>query len=185
MTLDARIKKSTEAILRAGLELLNKNKDATLTDVATQAGVGRATLYRLFKNKDDLVMAIALYCHEEYEKATQPIEKQAKSAMHAMELLFHYAMPLTLEFQFLSKLDYFLQSHPAMEQIEKQYKAEMVELIEEVRKEIKIDKQLPTSWLLNLVEGLFYAGWLQQTLEDFSAKQAADLAYSCFKKSIS
>jgi len=185
MNLDARVKKSTESILRAGLELLNDNKDAKLTDVAIQAGVGRATLYRLFNNKDDLVMAITLYCLEEYEKATQPIGQKAKSAIHAMELLFHYAMPLTLEFQFLSKLDIFVLSNPKIEQIEKQHIAEMTELIEKVRKERIIDKRLPTSWLLNLVEGLFYAGWLQQSIENYSPEQAAELAYYSFQKSIS
>ena len=107
MNADARIIKSTESILNAGLALLTKNKDTKLTDVAIAAGVGRATLYRLFKNKDDLVVAIASHCLNEYEIATQSIEKDAKSAMHAMELLFHCSMPLTLEFQFWSKLDYF------------------------------------------------------------------------------
>lgn len=184
MSIDARIKKSTESILRAGLELLNKNKDAKLTDVAKKAGVGRATLYRLFKNKDDLVIAIAMFCLEEYENAIKPIEKEAKSAMHAMELLFHYTMPLTLEFQYLSNASYFLQSNPEMAQIEKQYKAEMMELMEKVSKEIKLDERLPISWLPNLVEGLFYTGWLQQTAENYTAKKAAELAYFCFSKSI-
>ena len=184
MPVDARIRKSTESILRAGLELLNENKDAKLTDVAIQAGVGRATLYRLFKNKDDLVVAITQYCFDEFEKAIQPIEEEAKSAIHAIELLFHYTMPLTLESNFLSKIDYFLNSHPDIEKIEKLYRAKMLLLIEEVSKEIVIDKQLSPSWLLNLIEGLFYAGWLQQTSENFSSEQAATLAYLCFSKSI-
>lgn len=184
MNTDARIIKSTESILNAGLELLTKNKDTKLTDVAVAAGVGRATLYRLFKNKDDLVLAIASHCLDKYEVATQPIEQKAKSALHAMELLFHYTMPLTLEFQFLSKLDYFLESNPAIDQINKQYKNEMVELIEEIRQEIKIDNKIPNSWLFNLVDGLFYAGWVQQTEEGCTANQAAELAYSCFEKSV-
>ena len=47
--LDARIKRSRTAIIEAGLECLNQNNEASLTDIANQAGVGRATLYRLFE----------------------------------------------------------------------------------------------------------------------------------------
>ena len=184
MTTDARIKKSTKAILRAGLELLTVNKDAKLTDVASKAGVGRATLYRLFKNKDDLVLAITHYCIDEYELATQHIEKQAKSALHAIELYIHATMPLTLEFQFLISLDYFVDISPEFKKIEQQHKAEMIELIEEIKKEVPVNKKLTNSWLYNVLEGLFFAGWLQQTADSCSAEQAAELAYYSFKKVI-
>ena len=182
MNLDARIKKSTESILQAGLELLTENKDAKLTEVAAHAGVGRATLYRLFKNKEDLVMAITLHCFSEYEKATHSIEREAKSALHAIELLFHYAMPLTLEFQFLTNLDYFIEISTDIKLIEQQHKAEMTELVEHVKREQKVIDKLTTSWLLNYIDGLFFTGWLQQTQESYTAEQAAELAYYCFEK---
>lgn len=184
MPVDARIEKSTQLILKAGLELLNENKDAKLTDVAIKAGVGRATLYRLFKNKEDLVTAITQYCLEEYDKATSSIEAEAKSAMHALELLFHYAMPLTLEFKFLTNLEYFTEISPELREIELQQKNEMYELIDEVITEVNADSILTATWLYNFIEGLFYAGFLQQTEENNSAQHAAELAFHCFEKVI-
>ena len=185
MNVDARIKKSTESILRAGLALLNENKDAKLTDVASQAGVGRATLYRLFKNKEDLVTAITHHCLDEYDRATASIEREATSAMHAMELLFQYAMPLTQEYKFLSDLEHFIEINPELKQIDAEHKAEMLELIDEIRKEVKPDQKLSSAWLNHYVDGLFYAGWLQQTEEGVSSQQAAELAYFCFEKTVS
>lgn len=184
MPVDARIEKSTQSILKAGLELLNENKDAKLTDVAIKAGVGRATLYRLFKNKEDLVTAITQYCLEEYDKATNTIEAEAKSAMHALQLLFHYAIPLTSEFKFLTHLEYFIEISPELQAIEVQHKTEMYELIHEIIAEVNIDNMFTATWLYNFIEGLFYAGFLQQTEENSSAEQAAELAFHCFEKSI-
>ena len=184
MTVDARVQKSTTAIVKAGLVLLNENKDATLTDVAKKAGVGRATLYRLFKNKEELVMAITKHCLAEYEQATLSIEQEAKSALHALELLFHCAMPLTLEFQFIDRLDYFIEISPELKALEQAHKVEMYELIAEIRAEVNIADNLSDVWLYNFIEGLFYAGWLQQTEDNCSAEQAAQLAYYSFSKAV-
>lgn len=184
MAPDARITKSTNLLIKAGLALLNDNKDTKLTDIATHAGVGRATLYRLFSNKNELILAITQHCLEKYQQATLCIEQEAKSAMHALELLFIHAMPLTLEFKFLSNLDYFIDIGPEIKQTELQYKMEMMKLIDDIIKDVSVSKTLPASWLFNLIEGLFYAGWLQQIEDNYSPEQAAELAFYCFKKAI-
>src|ERR687891_1588268 len=46
------------AILDAGLACFSRNADASLTDVARAAGVGRVTLYRHFPSREALVDAV-------------------------------------------------------------------------------------------------------------------------------
>ncbi|REL30102.1 TetR/AcrR family transcriptional regulator [Thalassotalea euphylliae] len=181
---DARIVKSQQALVLAGLTLINKNKEISLSDIAKSAGVGRATLYRLYTSKEALIEAIALHCLQVFEQATQPIEAQATSAMHAFELLFSLAMPLTAELQFLMTLDYFADDIPEVNRIIAEQDQELWDLIEQAKQAGELDNSLPTSWVLNLIEGLFYAGWVQQEEYQASAAQAASLAFRSFSKAV-
>jgi AcrR family transcriptional regulator len=178
--LDARAKRSQQAILKAGLELLNKNPEATISDIAAHAGVGRATLYRQYETRENLISAIAINCLETIDEVTAPIEKTAKTAMDAIRMLFELAMPLTQEFQFLINLDQFIEKDPKIAAINKKQKKEMISLVEYGKKKGEINKSLPTKWILNLIDGLFYIGWQQQKEEDSSPKEAAKLAFATF-----
>ncbi len=181
---DARIKKSSLALVLAGLKLINKNKEISLRDIATEAGVGRATLYRLFANKEELIQAIAIHCLNVYEEVTKPIETNATSALHAFELLFDLAMPLTEEFQFLVNLDYFANEIPEVKAIIEKQEAEMLELIKIAKEAGSLDKKLPDSWVSNFIEGLFYTGWIQQKEHHRPAAESAKFAFQCFKKAV-
>ena len=56
------------------------------------------------------------------------------------------------------------------------------QLIDDGKRYGEIDKTLPTTWLLHLVDGLFYTGWYQQEQEEFTAKQASELAFESFRR---
>lgn len=181
---DARTAKSEQALIQAGLKLLNKNKEITLSEIAKEAGVGRATLYRLYDNKEALVEAIALFCLKKFEEVTAPIEKSAQSCLHAFEMMFKLIMPFTDESQFLASLEYFSEYSPKIKKIIEQQNKELITLIDSGKSLGEIDKSLPTSWLLNYVDALFYTGWCQQKQHDFSPKQASDLAINCFMRTV-
>lgn len=183
--LDARARRSQRALLRAGLELLNSNAEASLSDIASHAGVGRATLYRQYETREILITAIAVDCLETIDKVTAPIETQAKSAMEAIQMLFERVMPLTQEFQFLLNVDRLVENDPKINEINEKQKMEMIELVEYAKKMGEIDKALPTSWVVNMIEGLFYIGWWQQKEEKFSPGEVAKLAFISFSKGVS
>jgi len=183
--LDARAKRSQQSLLRAGLELLNTNGEASLSDIANHAGVGRTTLYRQYETREKLISAIAIYCLETIEEASAPIESQAKSAMEAIRLLFEQLMPLTQEFQFLLNLEQLVENDPEVTAINKKQKQEMIELLEYGKTHGEFNSSLPNAWLLNLIESLFYIGWLQQKNEGASAQEAAKLAFVSFSNGAS
>jgi AcrR family transcriptional regulator len=183
--LDARAKRSQKALLKAGLELLNTNSEATLSDIATHAGVGRTTLYRQYETREKLITAIAIYCLNTIDEATAPIEQNAKSAMDAIRMLFELAMPLTQEFQFLMILDQLIENDPQITKIHEKQNREIIEVVEYGKKKGEIDKSLPTSWVTNLIEGMFYIGWRQQKELGFSPEEVANLAFTSFSKGVS
>ena len=181
---DARTVKSQHALIQAGLKLLNKNKEITLSDIAKEAGVGRATLYRLYENKEALVEAIALFCLQKFEDATQPIEQSAKTYLHAFEMMFELLMPFVDELQFLTDLEYFSEYSPEIERIIAKQDQELRRVIDEGKSHGEFDNSLPTSWLLDYIDALFYTGWCQQKQHGGTPKQASRLAFECFKRTV-
>ena len=182
--LDARAKRSQRALLKAGLALLNTNPEASLSDIATHAGVGRTTLYRQYETREKLIAAIAVDCLETIDEVTAPIEREARSAMDAVRMLFELAMPLTQEFQFLMNLEQLAESYPEIAEINEKQKQDLVEVVEYGKRNKEIDSSLPTSWVVNLIEGLFYIGWQQQTQEQSSADDVAQMAYMVFSQGV-
>ena len=183
--LDARARRSQDALLKAGMELLNSNPEASLSDIATHAGVGRTTLYRQYETREKLIHAIALFCLETIDEVTAPIEERALTANDAIKMLFEFTMPLTQEFQFLMNIEKVAQDNAEIAAINEKQKQEMIELIEFGKKTREFSKKLPTSWVLNLIEALFYVGWVQQTTEGAPPKEAAELAFTTFSRGVS
>jgi len=177
---DARAQRSQQALMQAGLELLNTNPEATLSDIANHAGVGRTTLYRQYENREKLITAIAVYCLERIDEVTAPIEKRAKSALDAIRLMFELTMPLTQEFQFLTHVEQLIEDDPNIVAVSEQQKKELVELVEYAQQRKEIKASLPTSWVVNLIEGLFHIAWVQQQKAGASAQEAAALAFETF-----
>lgn len=65
--MDRRVKKTKNAIFKAFIELLSKNKlnQITVGQIIDAANVGRATFYSHFQTKDDLLKELCaeLFCH--------------------------------------------------------------------------------------------------------------------------
>ena len=180
--LDARIRRSREALIQAGRELLNQNFETTLSDIAREAGVGRTTLYRLFETKQDLVVAIALDCLETFDRATAHIESEADSALDSIRLLYRAIMPLSAEMQFLMSLSSFdLGDRRIARQYQRQ-QDEMREVIELAKQEGSIDEKLPTEWLLHSIDALYYPAWMLRGEAGFSDEDLAELAFRGFHR---
>ncbi len=178
--LDARIRKSQAAILKAGIELLSKNSDATLTDIAEHAGVGRTTLYRLYETKEQLIKAAAIHCLEAFDTATEHLENDAKSDLHAFHLMFKAILPLSAELEFLMGLGDLAEDDPELVAIYQQQQNEIAELVEYAKDEGSLSTEIPTLWMVNLVEGLLYSAWLTLSEEKMSHEKLADLAFHTF-----
>lgn len=178
--IDPRAARSRQALLSTGLTVLIANREASLTEIAQQAGVGRATVYRQFETRESLLKAIAIDCVDRMERVTADIESEATSGLDAFRLLFLYLAPFTQEMQFLMHLDYHFPNDE--QDLEKEYQrqqAKVLELISHAQTNKEIRQDLPAAWIVNLIDGLFLAGWMQQE-SGASAEEAADLMYTSF-----
>lgn len=172
---DARIQRSLTAIVQAAMIALNQNPDAALKDIALQAGVGRATLYRLFDSKDSLIEAIVDQCLDTFDAKTEHIETQARSVKNAIELLFSAILPLHHELQFLMNINEACIKNPELLQRIQSQKDEMIQLIESGKGEGCVGKHLPTPWVVNLIDGIMYSAWSMRKDHGYSDEQLVEL----------
>lgn len=177
MTLDARAQRSRNALIAAGICLLNENKHASLSDIAQHADVGRATLYRHFSSREELIRDIALMCLEKMDQATAHIEPEADSALHGVELMFRALLPLEEELKFLMGLGFWADDDPQVSAIHRQQREQMMAVAELAKSDGSVRGELPAIWIVNLIEGLLYAAWLTQTEAGLDAEHLAELAF--------
>lgn len=183
--IDPRAARSRVALLKTGLSVLITNKDASLTEIAQQAGVGRATVYRQFETRESLIEAIAIDCVDRMKEITANIEQEATSGLDVFRLLFLYMAPFTQEMQFLMHLDDHLRNGELdLDNEYERLQQEILTFIVNAQRHGDIGQDLPADWIVNLIDGLFFAGWMQQEAGT-SPEQAAELMYVSFAKGVS
>ena len=77
------------AILDAGLACFSRNADASVTDVARAAGVGRVTLYRHFPSREALVDAVLAHAISSADSALEAVAVDDGPAPEALARLIH------------------------------------------------------------------------------------------------
>jgi len=83
-----------ERIVDAATRVLAANLDASMREVATASGVGRATVYRHFANRDELVRAIRLRGLRDCREALDPEVFARASAREALGAVLATLVPV-------------------------------------------------------------------------------------------
>lgn len=164
-----------EAILEAAFEVFAENQAASLADVATRAGVGRATLHRHFPGRAELMRELAKIALAELEAAVEKATADAETYEEGFRLSLVATVPLANRQWFLANEG--LEADP---KIAAAYKVSLDALrtdVEEAKKEGVFDPQVPTAWIVEAYENLTYAAWSLVRASEATPKQAADLAW--------
>ncbi|MCG8415037.1 MAG: TetR/AcrR family transcriptional regulator [Pseudomonadales bacterium] len=175
--IDARVLRSKKLLIQAGRRLLNKSYETSMSEIASHAGVGRATLYRLFETKDDLLVAIAKDCLETFEHATNHIETEATSALDAIRMFYSAIVPLAEEMQFIINLAYFAPEDPELMKLYEKQQEDMRVLVELAKEEGSIVKDLDTDWIINVLDALLYPTWKMRQQNAYSDEDLSELAF--------
>ena len=81
--------RNVTAILDAALVCFNRTPDATMTEIAAEAGVGRVTLYGHFGSREDLIDALLTRSLTEMESAFADLDLEHGPAPEALTRLMH------------------------------------------------------------------------------------------------
>ncbi len=167
--------KTRDAILHAAFLTLSDQPGASLGDVAARAGVSRATLYRYFVTRHDLMLALAQIAQDELELAVANATRDAESYSVALRQSLFAIVPL-------ADRQWFLASDPVARDpdITMQYQNGMQELcdtIDAARYEGTFAPDVPTRWIARAFDNLVYVAWTAVRNEESTPAQAADLAW--------
>lgn len=164
-----------DAIIEAAFTVLSKNPSASLSDVATLAGVGRATLHRHFSSRKDLITDLAKIAMKEMDDAVETACANARTYSEVAEISLRVLIPLGNRYSFL-ELEDLNEDADLKRQIDEQ-QDETTDMINRAKREGLFDKSVPTAWIVQAYDHLLYAGWESVKAGETTPDQAADLAW--------
>lgn len=175
---DKRIVQTEQAILDAGIRTLLANRGAGMSEIAQAAGIGRATLYRHFKTREDLIRKLALNCYAEFDAAFAPhLHLEGKAAI---QKVFELAMSMAHRFSFLIQRWSLFEDDKELQRVDAQSHDEISHLLDQAKAAGDIDRNLPNAWLIAVFDSLLAAGCTLIDSGDANAQQAADYATRSF-----
>lgn len=170
---------SKEKIIEAALTVLAKRPLATMEQVAETAGVGRATLFRHFSGKKELMRELSIEANRRCREALAPLARGDGPPLERLAQAVEALIPLGAAFHFLTYEPW----HSADEVLEQSYGAYLEEwraLLERAREAGDIDPGLPLSWLTATLDLLLYGAWENINNGEIAPKQAAALTLRTF-----
>ena len=183
--LDPRAQRSREALLEAAIDVLLSNPLATLSEIAIYAGVGRATLYRHFETREQLLMTLANQCLEETEAKCKYIEDDGLIGRHALEAIFKEVIKLGKKYKFLLSLWQYVEQNKDFRKIYEDQLARLEQRIIEAKHAGDIKETVPSKWAVILFDSFLYATWTAMDYTECDMDEAIDLAIDNYFNGIS
>lgn len=166
---------SRDAIIEAAFQTFSKNPGASLADVAARAGVGRATLHRQFKGRDDLMVALARTAVRELDDAVEAATANAPSHTDALRISLEAIIPLADRYWFLAREP--VENDPDITNEYDRQMRDLAEAVDAARKEGGFASDVPTAWIVQAFDNLIYAAWEMVRTGEATPGQAASLAW--------
>lgn len=175
--------KTQQKILYAAFDVFAQDFSAPLDKVAETAGVTRMTLHRYYNNRNALVEATGLevihlgnrIIEEAIEGYDHPREQLQAIVMQAAQMgeRFHFLMHASEE-----------MGHEGFDSLIQELDARMIEIIEALREEGLINKEMPNAWILHLYGGVLTAAWCSLRDGTVAPSDIPALAWGSFSQGI-
>ena len=164
------------SILLAAATTLARDPGASLQEIATEAGVGRATIHRYFAKREDLLRELALSCIREIDELTAPIGELDLTASEALLKVLEVVVPLGNRYRVLGS-EGSLINDPEASRGYQRHLEELSELVDQLKIEGAVAPDVPTTWVVSAIESLIYAAWSSAADGYIAEREAAQLVY--------
>jgi|SRR3954470_14364317 AcrR family transcriptional regulator len=145
-------------LLDAATVVLSKDNTASLSDVATVAGVGRTTLHRYFPTRERLIRALVEDALDRVADAISAAEPQDGPVLEALQRVTDTVVPLGPSLAFL-------HAEPAVynapELIRRWYDAlePVAQAVERGQADGSLRDDLPVKWVVDAYAGAILTAW--------------------------
>lgn len=176
--------KSEQAVLAAAAAALAQNPGASLREIATQAGIGRATLYRYFPSREVLVRELAMAAIIAIDQVTAEVSAQNLPTDEALLEFLKGVVPLGDQFHFLVTETSAYQDPEVKVAYERQLN-ELDAFVTKLKQDDVIASEVPNAWVTVVIDSLIWAAWSAINSGDLARNHAARLTYRTLLKGLS
>lgn len=139
--------------------VLAKNPGATLLDVAAEANVGRATIYRHFPSREHLIRSLAMTAFEDMKSVLYPIYEENLSGRESLVRVIQEMVPKGDRYHFLwNELSIYEDGD-----VQRSY-LDLIQrfsgLVDKAKSEGVIDPTIPIPWVSSVLDSLIWSAWL-------------------------
>jgi len=161
-------------ILDAAASTLVRMPGASLQDIAKAAGVGRATLHRYFRKRDDLIKELAQIALEDTAEAIEQVLSEQGLALDRLKKLVAMLLPMANRYHFLSYVWSMMDDVETSRLYNRQTSA-MQDLIDACKAEGSISTNVSTRWVSAVFDSLLYTAWISLEYGEIARNDACDL----------
>jgi AcrR family transcriptional regulator len=158
--------RNIDRILESAIHVFALDPAAGMSEVALHAGVGRATLYRHFPCRDDLMAAIKAHAREEVVTAVESLPADEGPALETIESIVGAVIVLGDRYRFIN--NWRADADDAQEPRER-ISAALLAAVERGQRRGEITKSIPADWAVMVIRSLMLA-----TIEQLSDGAMSD-----------
>lgn len=173
-----------ERILEAAGRALAVSPNATVDQIAAEARVGRATVFRHFESRAGLIKALARRAIVETDRVTRQAATQATTATDALRLVAKAVVGAGEFFQFLAAAPD-LYDEPELVKAYERQMSELANLVRASMEEGFIRPDVPTAWAVASIDGLIWAACRAVGNGEIGLVQAQDLVWDTITSGLS
>lgn len=171
-------------ILEAAGRALSVSPNATIDEIAAEARVGRATVFRQFGSRAGLLRALGQRAVADTDRAAREAAARASTATDALRLVARATVSTGESFRFLAGAPDLYDAPEIAEAYDRQM-SELAELVEASRQEGFIRPEIPTAWAVACIDGLIWAACRAVGSGAIGPVQAQDLVWDTVASGLS
>lgn len=159
-------------VLEVAARVLAENPQATTQDIATAAGVGRATVYRWFESREHLIDAIVDHVIEQADQRIGARLERGGNALDVLEGMARDIVALGDSYRFLLGE---LETHSPEKRADDPTAQAMGKFITAAQAAGELRDDVPATWIGESLGALIKAACLQLSRGELGQEDAADL----------
>ncbi len=184
-TLRADAARNVERILKTAARVLANDRGAGMADVAAAAGLARATLYRHFPTRDDLVAAIRAQAYDEAGDAIAACRLDEGPASDALLRLIEALVAVSDRYRFLqNEADGEPDGAPRSKR-EDRLREPVLAMIQRGQASGEFARELPSRWVARALGAVISAALRAIEDGELSSKDAASIVYRTVMRGLS
>lgn len=156
----AQMESTRAAILASALETLAADPNASMATIASNAGIGRATLHRHMASRKELIVILALDAIAQTDRACDAIDYLQQPAIDALAQTLHAIAPLGSRYAFLVTQPEAYAVPEVERELQRQHGA-MLSLIKACQQQKSLRSDIPATWINAALDALIYATWTE------------------------